>query len=348
MASALSIRSKGKVPGGARPRKELSMGVTLSQSIALVAIALAAMDAPSFAQKTPKRPEGGAFTVPDDVGVREATIWSEGTRMAANLYARKSATGRLPTIVMAYGWGGTMERLRPEAALFAQAGYLVVLFDYRGWGKSDGRVILAGQEPGKRASNRFTAEVLELREILDPLAEVEDLSNVVHWLQAEPQSDTSRIGLWGTSFGGGIAAYVAGHDHRIKAIHAQVVPLELRALDQVGHQDGTKRARGELSYPEPGLVVVSGLRGAPITEHFLRYSPARTLSLAPDCAVQIVLAGKEELFDMRPVIAAYGNFEGSRKNLVMLPDVGHHDVYGKAREQVRQLALSWFDQHLNK
>ena len=51
---------------------------------------------------------------------------------------------------------------------------------------------------------------------------------------------------------------------------------------------------------------------------------------------------------MRPVIAAYGNFEGSRKNLVVLPDVGHYDVYGKAREQVRQLALSWFDQHLNK
>jgi uncharacterized protein len=331
------------------PGKQLDRATDWAKQIAAAAplgVRATLASARHFAQETHRSQEGGAFAVPGEVSVRKATIWSEGTRMAANLYARKSAPGRLPTIIMAYGWGGTMERLRPEAAAFAQAGYLVVLFDYRGWGESDGRVILAGPEPGARPSNRFTAGVLELREILDPLAEVEDLSNVVHWLRAEPQSDTSRIGLWGTSFGGGIAAYVAGHDHRIKAIHTQVVPLELRALDQVGQQDDTKRARGELGYPKPGLVVVSGLRGAPIAEHFLRYSPEQTLSLAPDCAVQIVLAGKEEVFDGRPVIAAYESFKGAKKNLVVIPDAGHYDVYGKARNQARQLALLWFDRYL--
>jgi hypothetical protein len=81
------------------------MGVTLSRSIALVAIALAEMVTPSFAQETHRSQEGGAFAVPGDVSVRKATIWSDGTRMAANLYARKSAAGRLPTIIMAYGRG---------------------------------------------------------------------------------------------------------------------------------------------------------------------------------------------------------------------------------------------------
>jgi fermentation-respiration switch protein FrsA (DUF1100 family) len=284
--------------------------------------------------------------VPDDVDLRREVIWSEGTRLAADLYAPKAAAGRLPTIVMAYGWGGTMERLRPDALAFARAGYLVVTFDYRGWGESDSQVILAAPPPAARPGHRFTAEVVELREILDPPAEIEDLRNVVHWLQAEPRSDSSRIGIWGTSFGGGIAAVVAGRDPRIKAIHAQAAPLELRALDATGLQDGIRRARGALGYPEPGQVVVAGLRGAPIAEHFLAYSPARDLAGATGCAVQIVLAGKEELFDATPVIAAYEGFQGARKNLVIIPGVGHYDLYGTAREEARRLALAWFDSTL--
>jgi pimeloyl-ACP methyl ester carboxylesterase len=316
--------------------------------IAPIVVAVAAIMGSVSAQEAGRAAQAAPFAIPDDVSVGKETIWSEGTRMAANIYSPKGVTGKLPTIVMAYGWGGTMERFRAEAAAFAQAGYLVVTFDYRGWGESDSRVILAATEPAVRAGDRFTAEVIALREILDPLAEVEDLSNVIHWLQAEPQSDTSRIGLWGTSFGGGVAAYVAGYDHRIKALHLQVAPLELRALDPFGYRDGTKRARGELGYPGPGLVVVSGLRGAPVSEHFLRYSPAQTLALAPDCAIQIVLAEKEELFDVRPVVAAYESFKGSKKNLVTVPDAGHYDLYGKARDQARALSLAWFDKFLKQ
>lgn len=321
------------------------MRSSLSNMVTAVAAMVATAIGPAVAQKAPAAPEDASFSIPQDVGVREAAIWSDGTRMAARIYAAKSAVGKLPTIIMAYGWGGTMDRFRAEAVAFAEAGYLVVTFDYRGWGESDSRVILASPEPAERRDNRFTAEVIELREILDPLAEVEDLANVVHWVQAEPRSDTRRIGIWGTSFGGSVAAYVAGYDHRIKALHLQAAPLELRALDQAGYADGTKRARGELGYPKPGVVAVAGLRGAPIAEHFLRYSPAEAIERASGCAIQIVLAGNEELFDVRPVIAAYGALKGT-KNLVTIPEIGHYDIYGKARDAARRLALAWFDQHL--
>lgn len=341
-------------PEGVFRRKFLAAGAAAAAAMASsrLIIGMAAMPAAFFgsasAQETFRQQGPPPSFIPDDISVRKATIWSEGTRMAADIYSPKGTVGKLPTIIMAYGWGGTMERFRAEGAAFARAGYLVVMFDYRGWGESDSRVILATPEPAERPGNRFTAEVIELREILDPLAEVTDLSNVIHWVQAEAQSDTSRIGIWGTSFGGGIAAYVAGHDHRVKALHAQVVPLELRALDRLGYQDGTKRARGELGYPKPGMVVVSGLRGAPIAEHFLSYSPSQAMSLALECAIQIVLAGKEELFDIRPTIGAYESFNGTRKNLVIIPDIGHYDVYGKARDEARQLALAWFDENLKQ
>jgi fermentation-respiration switch protein FrsA (DUF1100 family) len=68
--------------------------------------------------------------------------------------------------------------------------------------------------------------------------------------------------------------------------------------------------------------------------------------LTPDCAVQIVLAGKEELFDTKPVAAAYEKFPGAKKNLVTIPDIGHYDIYGKARDQADQLAIAWFDKNL--
>src|SRR5262249_18995722 len=72
--------------------------------------------------------------VPEDVTVRTADIMSEGTRMAAAVYAPKGPkSDRLPTIVMSHGWGGTAAALRPDAVRFARAGYLVVAFDYRGW-----------------------------------------------------------------------------------------------------------------------------------------------------------------------------------------------------------------------
>jgi predicted dienelactone hydrolase len=114
-----------------------------------VAMALAATFASASAQQI-GRPADPPFTLPDDVDVRKVAIWSGGTRLAGDLYVRKGAAGKLPTIVMAYGWGGTKANFRAEAASFAQAGFLAVLFDYRGWGESDGRLVAAEPLPAER------------------------------------------------------------------------------------------------------------------------------------------------------------------------------------------------------
>ena len=73
------------------------------------------------------------FQAPEDIAYRKADIYSEGTRMSAEVYAPKSAGAKkLPAILMAHGWGGTAAVLRSDAVVFARAGYLVVAFDYRG------------------------------------------------------------------------------------------------------------------------------------------------------------------------------------------------------------------------
>ena len=88
--------------------------------------------------------------------------------MAAEVFAPRNPDGDLPTIVMSHGWGGKAEHLRPDAIAFAKAGYLVVAFDYRGWGKSDSRVVVSGKKPESK-DGKLVAELIEVREIVDPI-----------------------------------------------------------------------------------------------------------------------------------------------------------------------------------
>ncbi len=73
----------------------------------------------------------------------EQTFLSEGTACAARVYrpaARPSAADDpRPVIVMGHGFGGVRAlRLYAYAERFVAAGYLVVVFDYRGFGESEG------------------------------------------------------------------------------------------------------------------------------------------------------------------------------------------------------------------
>lgn len=297
--------------------------------------------------------EPAAFKSPDDVAFRTATIMSEGTRMAAEVFAPKSpSTEKLPTIVMAHGWGGIAAHLRPDAVRFARAGYLVVTFDYRGWGASDSRVILTKPQPPRSADRNFTAEVAEVREVVDPIDQTTDLANAVNWVYGEPLCDRERIGLWGSSYSGGHVVYVAARDPRIKASVSQVPALDSRGTaigdDQTENTfaEASARAHGELGYPDPGAKVIGNLRGAPIREKLMQYAPVEDADRAPHCAMLFVLAEKEELFDNKDHgLKAYERATGPKK-LVVVPDIQHYGIYLQARKQAQDLALAWYDEHL--
>lgn len=294
--------------------------------------------------------------IPDDVAFRNADIYSEGTRMAGDVYSAKANAGKkLPTIVMAHGWGGTKAAFRPEAIAFAQSGYLVVGFDYRGWGESDSRVILVNKrEPAERPKNRFTAEVQEVREVVAPLDMVVDWLNAINWAVGDPQCDSERIGLWGSSLSGGLVVSAALLDPRVKALHSQVASLDGRwtlANPQergATEKEATARARGELGYPPPRANTVQRLIGAPIRFQFAAWFPVEYVDHAPNVAMQFVVAEKEELMDNKDNgILAYQRAKGP-KNLVTIPEIAHYGVYvvPAARLKARDLAIVWFDRYL--
>src|SRR5262245_56698309 len=311
---------------------------------ALLTLVLAAPGAPAQDAKP-------GFPVPDGVSFRAADIMSEGVRMSAEVFTPAMSEGKkLPTIVMSHGWGGTAAALRPDAIAFAKAGYLVIAFDYRGWGKSDSRLILAGGKSEKR-DGKLVAEVKEVREVVDPIDQTADILNAVSWAAGDKQCDKERIGLWGSSYSGGHVVYVAARDVRVKAFVSQVGAMDSRwtiATPQArAHTlaQGTARARGEIGYPPAGAKF-NNMAGQPVWEKLMQYAPIEDIGRCKDCAKLFIIAENEELFDNKDhAILAHERATGVKK-LVTLKGIKHYGVYNEARDQAQKEAIAWFDEHL--
>ncbi len=325
--------------------------------IALVACLLAV--------QTTASPQAGqqpasAFKAPDTIDFRTASVMSEGVRMHAELFSLKSLAGKqLPTIIQAHGWGGTAAGFRRDAIDLANAGYLVIDFDYRGWGESDSRVILTGAAPAKKDGTKFTAEVTEVREVVDPLDMVADWFNAIYWAMGEPMVDKNRVGLRGSSYSGGHIVYVAAREPRVKAIVSQVGALDSRPeampiagspSDQIrlAYDEATKRARGQIGYPAPRANVIANLQGAPIRDHLLMYAPVEDAAKLKTCAALFIVAEQEELFDNNDhAKAAYDRMTGPKK-YVVVPGIAHYGIYTTQRGAAIKMAIEWFDQYLKK
>ena len=303
------------------------------------------------ADDKPKGEKPVAVKVPDDVTFRTADITSEGTRMTAEVFAPKQPKAvKLPTIVMSHGWGGTAESLRPDAIKFAQAGYLVVAFDYRGWGTSDSRLIPVGK-PEKKVG-KLVAEVKEVREVVDPIDQTTDILNAISWAAGDRQCDPNRIGIWGSSFSGGHVVYVAARDPRVKAFVSQVASTDGRwvlgpTLREYTFAQAAARTRGEIGYPKP-LEKFGTLTGAPVIEKFVGYAPIEDIGRCKGCAKLFIIAEKEELFDNKDhAILAHERATGVKK-LVTIKDIKHYGIYNEARDQAQKEAIAWFDEHLKR
>jgi dienelactone hydrolase len=291
------------------------------------------------------------FKVPENVSFRTADIMSEGTRMAAEMFAPKEPkSDKLPTIVMSHGWGGTAAALRPDAIRFAQAGYLVVAFDYRGWGRSDSRLIAVGKP--KKKDGKLIAEVKEVREVVDPIDQTTDVLNAISWAAGVKRCDKDRIGLWGSSFAGGHVVYVAARDPRVKAFVSQVGSMDGRwvlgsGMREFTFSQGTARTQGRIGYPKP-QEKFGALTGAPVIEKFIGYAPIEDIGRCKDCAKLFIIAEKEELFDNKDhAIKAHERATGVKK-LVTIKGIRHYGIYNEARDQAQKEAIAWFNEHLKK
>ena len=145
---------------------------------------------------------------------------ADGTTLRGWLYTPETGSPPHPTVVMAHGFSAVKEMgLDDYAAVFAAVGLAVIVYDNRNLGTSDG-------EP------RFE---------IDPNAQMRDYGHALTYASSLHLVDENRIGLWGTSYTGGLVLNVAALDRRVKCVVSQVPYLHgLETMEQVSPLDSFK------------------------------------------------------------------------------------------------------------
>jgi uncharacterized protein len=289
----------------------------------------------------------------------QSDFTSEGVRCGGDLYL-PAGVHRPPVVVMAHGFGAERTFGLPAfAERFAERGLAVFLFDYRGFGDSDG----------------------EPRNYVDPRRHLEDWQAALAHLRTLHEVDGSRLALWGTSFSSGHVLVTAARDPRIMAVVAQVPyvdPLGLwcwrdpayvvRGLVH-GLWDLVRAAAGR----SPHMVKIAGTPGefavlntpetwpgfqtilpegsdwenrcpARILVKTLLYRPASSVA-GIRCPALIVAAEHDSIISLRSVERAANRIPHA--STMVLP-LGHFDIYtGKAFEGAVEMQAGFLEEHLH-
>lgn len=294
---------------------------------------------------------------------RDVTFTSQGLKCAAWYYVPKSlkVEEKHPAIVMAHGWSATKEMFLDNfASKFANAGFVVLVFDYRFLGGSEG----------------------EPRGQLFPADQHEDYRNAITWVSLQKEADSSRIGIWGTSYSGAHVLQIAAYDRRVKAVVAQVpgtdswelvrrnVPgSEWDGMFKWQAQDRLERyTTGKVNYIP--VVAEQGPSSLPQKESYEWFT--RAAKLAPRWQNQVTVETLEKSLELNPAAnihhvsptpllmlvasddiitptdQALATFERALppKQLVIVKG-RHFDAYDGPKHQEFALpAVEWFKKHL--
>jgi len=288
------------------------------------------------------------------VSHRSVEIWSDGTRLAGDLFYPKfrNEDDTFPAIVMCNGWGGLKRELNTATAPeIAAEGFFVLTFDYRGWGESDGRLVVRGEMPTPDENLEVTVHAQVIRELVDPVDQQMDIESAISFIEGEPGVDRNLIGLWGTSFGGGHVVWRAAHDDRIKCIAAQVGAMGPKASGPrllYALSSRVQRARGGIEPVPQGTDQVPGLAGTPYFSRMAEFGPGDYIG---EITIPVLLidAENEELFNRRNMGGrAYELLKGRVPvEYHILEGAAHYDVYGSHREEATRLEIDWYNEHLN-
>ncbi len=189
------------------------------------------------------------------------TFFSEGARLSGFLHRRETAAGpegKLPFIVQGPGWLGLADAklYQPYHEAFTAAGFAVLIFDYRGFGQSEGD-----------------------RGTISPTWQLEDWRNALAYMRGREDMDPARAAIFGSGgTGGGNAVLVAGYEPDVRATISQVPVADgrdwLHRMRQehewiafLASVDAERRARaatgtGTTVHPREGIMVETPERRA--------------------------------------------------------------------------------------
>ncbi|ASQ97632.1 alpha/beta fold hydrolase [Streptomyces sp. Mo3] len=175
---------------------------TMAAAVSVTVLAGAAFGlAPSVqaAAPAPTTATTASASASSGVSIRFVDIPGDGgVKLAANVVAPADADAsrRLPLVVLPTSWSLPQVEYLAQAKKLAEAGYVVLTYNSRGFWQSGGKIETAGPP------------------------DIADASKVIDWALAHTPADPDHIGMAGLSYGAGISLLAAGADPRIKAVVA--------------------------------------------------------------------------------------------------------------------------------
>ena len=293
---------------------------------------------------------------------RQIWFYSEGIKLCGDIYVPDDLPPeeRRAGVVMAQGYFGIKDQWLPNnAKAFNQAGYVAMVFDYKGWGMSEG--------PKGR---------------LDPYGRVADFQAAMTALSLQPEVLSDGIGLYGTSYAGGTVAWVGAVDARAKCIvcvggvfngtlwlreqgtRSQSEWDELLGLSKTDREHRVKTGESELVHWN--RIMVSNAEDVALGEQLRGDVPGLVIDTIPlDYVDETVGFNAEWIADrISPTPFLLIHMDNDRlvplqesermhaqakepKKLVILNGFTHYDVYREpAFSQVMKETLEWFGKYL--
>ena len=281
----------------------------------------------------------------------------DGTTLRGRLHL---AEGRATAvIVMSHGFGGIAAQLDHYAALFCKSGFTVLVYDHRGFGASDGAI----------------------RQEVDPHVQLDDWRDAITFATLLPETDADcGVGVWGSSFAGGLAMVLAATDPRVRCAVSQVPNVsghrnglqlftsqERETIARLATEDRISRTRGA-----PPMLVPSFPRAGEFGA-FMRGVPDTVLQIAtqyPDWRNEVTVRSLEHLVQFEPggwapfvhcpllmVVAENDVCTFTDVQLEVFQDIpapselvcfdgNHFDAYREFFRETSEPARRWFEQHL--
>ena len=287
------------------------------------------------------------------------SFYSEGVRLVGDIYYPDDLgpAEQRAGIVLCHGYTGVKDLYLPDnARVLTEAGYVVMTFDYKGWGDSEG--------PRSR---------------LAPYSRVADAQAALTLLETLPEVDGRRLGIYGTSYGGATVVWTGAIDRRVQCVVSVVGigdgarwmrsvrrPDEFHDLLERAAQDRKTRVRdGTSAFVKREEILLPDRQSAELAAAARRDNPAavgtipleyidETLQFAPEWVVDriaprpvlFITTDDDRLVPPEESLQLYAR-AGEPKKLVVLEGYGHYEVYAEpAFHEVMQATVAWYRQHL--
>jgi fermentation-respiration switch protein FrsA (DUF1100 family) len=290
---------------------------------------------------------------------RPVTFYSEGYKLVGDVYypddlqPGETRAG----IVLCHGYTGVKDLYLPDnARVLNGAGYMVMTFDYKGWGESAGA-----------------------RSRLAPYSRVADVQAAITFLGTLPEVDANRLGIYGTSYGGATVVWVGAIDPRVKCVVSVVGighgarwmrsvrrPDEWYDLLERTRVDRDQRAlTGESAFVERNEILLPDRQSAELAAAARRQNPAAVNTIPLEYVDDTLAFNPEWVVDKiapRPILFITTDNDrlvppeesenlyaraGEPKKLVVLQGYGHYEVYVEpAFNAVMDATLDWYRTYL--